>query len=60
MPSLLDLVLTNDGHIVSNIMFLPPLGKSDHLVTEFVYLVIALFNVIMCHDIYIGMVIMSQ
>ena len=38
MPSLLHLVLTNDEHTVSNIMSLPLLGKSDHIVIEFVYL----------------------
>ena len=29
-PSLLDLILTNDQHMISNLTSLPPLGKSDH------------------------------
>lgn len=31
-PSLLDLVLTNDTNLISNIEMLPPIGCSDHIV----------------------------
>ena len=33
--SLLDLILTNEENMVDNIRYLPPLGKSDHLVIQF-------------------------
>ena len=31
IPSLLDLVLTNEDDIIDNIQYLPPLGRSDHI-----------------------------
>ena len=34
-PSLLDLVLTNESHLVRNILMCEPLGKSDHMVLDF-------------------------
>ena len=34
-PSLLDLVLINEESFISEITFLPPLGKSDHIIIEF-------------------------
>ena len=34
-PSLLDLVLTNEEHMVNNIQYGAPLGKSDHAVLTF-------------------------
>lgn len=34
-PSLLDLVLTNDEHLISGISYHAPIGKSDHCVIEF-------------------------
>jgi len=45
MPSLLDLILTDDENTVSYIISLPPLGKSDHIVIEFDFLCIE------CHKI---------
>ena len=33
--SLLDLILTNEENMIDNIRYLPPLGKSDHLVIQF-------------------------
>ena len=38
MPSLPDIILTDDENIVSNITSLPSLGKSDHIVIEFDFL----------------------
>ena len=38
VPSLLDLVLTNNEHMIPEITSQPPLGKSDHIVIEFEYL----------------------
>ena len=35
VPSLLDLILTNDKSFISEIMSLPPLGKSDHITISF-------------------------
>ena len=35
VPSLLDLVLTNEESFISEIMSLPPLGKSDHIIISF-------------------------
>jgi len=37
LPSLLDLILSDDENTVSSVTSLPPLGKSDHIVIEFVY-----------------------
>ena len=37
-PSLLDLVLTNESHLVDRIQISEPLGKSDHAVLEFDFL----------------------
>ena len=34
-PSLLDLVITNEEGMISNLNYLPPLGKSDHLCLQF-------------------------
>ena len=34
-PSLLDLILTNDEHLVENLEHLSPLGKSDHSMLSF-------------------------
>jgi hypothetical protein len=34
-PSLLDLVLTSDENLVSDIRYRPPVGKSDHIVLTF-------------------------
>ena len=35
--STLDLIFTNEEHMVENIEFLSGLGKSDHLILEFDY-----------------------
>lgn len=35
IPSILDLVLTNDEHIIDDIIYHSPLGKSDHCVLTF-------------------------
>jgi len=48
MPSLLDLILTDDENTVSNITSLLPLGKSDHIVIEFDFLC---YCTIECHKI---------
>ena len=37
-PSLLDLVLTDESHLVDNIHMCEPLGKSDHMVLDFEYI----------------------
>ena len=37
VPSILDLILTNEESMVSNLQYKPGLGKSDHLVLEFTY-----------------------
>ena len=37
-PTVLDLIFTNEDHMVENIEFLPGLGKSDHLILEFEYI----------------------
>ena len=34
-PSLLDLIITTDEHLINNIEIKAPLGKSDHVVLEF-------------------------
>ena len=34
-PSLLDLIMTSDDNLISNIDLKAPLGKSDHVVIEF-------------------------
>ena len=34
-PSLLDLVLTNEQDMINNLVYLPPLGNSDHICIEF-------------------------
>ena len=34
-PSLLDLVFTNEQDMISNLSYLPPLGKSDHICIHF-------------------------
>ena len=34
-PSLLDLVITNEEGMISDLSYLPPLGKSDHLSLQF-------------------------
>ena len=31
-PSLLDLVFTNEQDMISNLVYLPPLGNSDHII----------------------------
>ena len=36
-PSVLDLVLTNEDHMVTNINYMPGLGKNDHLQLSFVF-----------------------
>ena len=36
-PSLIDLILSNEEHQVSNLKYLAPLGKSDHSVLSFTY-----------------------
>jgi len=48
VPSLLDLVLTDDENTVSTVTSLPPLGKSDHIVIEFDYLS---YCTIECHNV---------
>ena len=35
-PSILDLVLTNEENMISDLQFMAPLGKSDHAVLSFV------------------------
>jgi len=35
IPSLLDLILSTDQHVVTDLASLPPLGKSDHIVISF-------------------------
>ena len=37
VPSILDLILTNEENMVSKLQYKPGLGKSDHLVLEFTY-----------------------
>ena len=37
VPSILDLILTNEESMVSNLQYKPGLGKIDHLVLEFTY-----------------------
>ena len=37
-PTVLDLIFTNEEHMIENIEFLPGLGKSDHLILEFEYI----------------------
>jgi len=34
-PSLLDLVFTNEENMITNLMYLPPLGNSDHICIQF-------------------------
>ena len=34
-PSLLDLVFTNEQDMINNLVYLPPLGNSDHICIEF-------------------------
>lgn len=35
IPNILDMILTNDEHIVNNIEYSSPLGKSDHCMLTF-------------------------
>ena len=37
IPSLLDLIFTNEEHMVSDLNYLPGLGSSDHLQINFVF-----------------------
>ena len=37
VPSVLDLILTNEEGIVSDLLYKPCLGKSDHLILDFTY-----------------------
>ena len=37
VPSILDLILTNEENMVGKLQYKPGLGKSDHLVLEFTY-----------------------
>ena len=30
-PSLLDLIFTNESDMIDNLLYLPPLGNSDHI-----------------------------
>ena len=48
VPSLLDLILTNDENTVSSMTSLSPLGKSDHIVIEFVFLC---YCTVECHSV---------
>ena len=34
-PSLLELIFTNESDMIDNLLYLPPLGKSDHFCMEF-------------------------
>lgn len=34
-PSLLDLVMTNEEELITNVDYLPPIGKSDHCIISF-------------------------
>ena len=36
--TVLDLIFTNEEHVIENIEFLPSLGKSDHFILEFEYI----------------------
>ena len=54
VPSLLDLVLTNNEHMIPEITSQPSLGKSDHIVIEYI-----LHNNTTCHNTYMIMVTMS-
>ena len=36
-PSILDLILTNEENMISQMNYKPGLGKSDHLILEFNY-----------------------
>ena len=56
MPSLLDLILTDDENTVSTVTSLPPL---DHIVIEFDYLTVQL-NAIMFLNIYTAAEITHQ
>ena len=38
IPTVLDLIFTNEEYMVENIEFLPGLGKSDHFILEFEYI----------------------
>ena len=37
VPNILDLILTNDEDMVSNLIYKPGLGKSYHVILEFTY-----------------------
>ena len=37
VPSILDLILTNEENMISNLQYKPGLGKSDHLVLDFTF-----------------------
>ena len=37
VPSILDLILTNEENMVNNLQYKPGVGKSDHLVLEFTF-----------------------
>ena len=38
LPSLLDLIITNDEQSIDTVNYLPPLGKSDHVLLKFDYI----------------------
>ena len=48
VPSLLDLVLTNDENFISGITSFPPLGKSDHVTISFEFQ--CYFNIAGCRN----------
>ena len=44
IPSLLDLIFTNEEHMVSDLNYLPGLGSSDHLQINFVLTVLYMYQ----------------